>query len=256
MVLKEQHERVRVLRLANPPGNVLNKSLLQALRGEIVQAETDTEVRCLVLASAYPRYFSTGLDLSEVVSLPQARRHELFEALFGVFDALRALAKPSLAAINGSAILGGWIMAMGCDFRLLSAGTGRIALSEVRMGLSPGPALIARLREISSDPVLVKEMVLRGRTLHAEEALSGGFVDRLVPAESMDDEALKEARHLCKLPHQAYSSIKRSLWPGEEQAELKRRTLDEFHLLLAGHEAQEGILAMKEKRRPRFTGED
>lgn len=223
MVLKEQHERVWVLRLANPPGNVLNMSLLHALRGEIIQADSEKDVRCLVLASAYPRYFSTGLDLVEVVSLPLERRHEMFEALFGVYFALRALSKPSLAAMGGSAILGGWIMAMGCDFRLLSEGTGRIALCEIRMGLSPGGVLIRRLCEIASNPVLVKEMVLRGRTLHAEEALAGGFVDRLVPAEAMDEESLKEARQLCKLPSQAYASIKRSLWPSQDDEALPAR---------------------------------
>lgn len=256
MVIKEQTERVRVLRLANPPANVLNMSLLKTLRGEILQAGTDAGVDCLVLASAYPRYFSTGLDLEELLSLGRERQPELFEALFGVYHGLLAFPKPTVAALGGSAILGGWILAMGCDFRLLSEGTGRIALSEVRIGLSPGAELIARLKEISSEPNLVKEMVLRGRTLRADEALAGGFVDRLVPQETLGEEALKEARQLSRLAPRAYAAIKRGLLrraPGEAEA-LRRESLEEFQTLLSGPEAQEGIAAMREKRKPRFAG--
>lgn len=256
MVIKEQAERVRVLRLANPPANVLNMSLLRTLKGEIEHAAADPAVDALLLASAYPRYFSTGLDLEELKSLGKDRTHELFEALFGVYYALRALGKPTLAAIGGSALLGGWILAMACDFRLLSEGTGRIALSEVRMGLSPGAELVTRLREMSSSPNLVKELVLRGRTLRAEEAFSGGFVDRLVPQEKLEEEALREARQLSKLAPNAYAAIKKLLArraPGEDEA-LKSESLEEFRRLLAGPEAREGILAMQEKRRPRFAG--
>ncbi len=257
MVIKEQQGRVRILRLANPPANILTTSLLGVLKGEIELAGRDPSVRCLMLASSYPRYFSTGLDLGEVISLPPERRGEVFGALFATYHALGAFPKPTLAAIGGSAILGGWILAMACDFRLLAEGTGRIALSEIRMGLSPGSELIARLSRISSSPTLVKEMVLRGRTLRADEALVGGFVDRLVPAEALEEESLKEARHLAKLPHGAYASVKRSLWgfaPGGDV--LSPETLDEFHNLLASPEAQEGVLAMREKRRPRFSGDD
>ena len=61
MVIKEQLDRVRVLRLAHPPANVLNLRLLGALRGEIEEAAENRAVGALVLASSYPRYFSTGL---------------------------------------------------------------------------------------------------------------------------------------------------------------------------------------------------
>jgi enoyl-CoA hydratase/carnithine racemase len=254
MLNQETHGRVRVLRLANPPANVLAVALLKRLKTEIAAAAADDGVRCLMLASAYPRYFSTGLDLGEMLALPPERRGEVFGELFAVYHDLLAFPKPTLAAINGSAILGGWILAMGCDFRFLSEGTGRIALSEVRMGLSPGTELVERLSRLSSSPTLVKELVLKGKTLRADEALAGGFVDRLVPQEALEEEALKEARQLCKLPLTAYASVKRSL-NGTNRG-LSEATLAEFGRLLAGPEAEEGVLAMREKRRPRFAGAD
>lgn len=256
MVIKEQLERVRVLRLANPPANVLNLRLLETLRHEIDEAASDAGVRALVLASSYPRYFSAGLDLEELTALPRDKQSGHFLALLDVYRRLRALPKPSVAAIGGSALLGGWILAMACDFRLLTE-DGKISLSEVRFGLSPSPALVARMREISSSPALVKEMVLKGRTLRADEAAAGGFVDRLVKAEALQEEALREARQLSKQSLPAYAAVKRALSrrsPGDEEA-LWRESVAEFETLFATAEAREGVAAMRDKRRPRFAEE-
>ncbi len=255
MICVEQAERVRVLRLANPPANVLSLRMLEALRRETDAAIADPGTRCLVLASAIPRYFSTGLDLAEMTSLPAERRTEHFASMIAGYRALRAAPKPTLAAIGGSAILGGWILAMGCDFRLL-ADDGRIALSEIRAGITPTAALASRLLEISSRPDLARDMVLRGRTLRAEEALAGAFVDRLVPAGSLEAEAMKEARSLCRLPPRAYAAVKRALWgrpPAAEEA-LWRESREDIEDVLASSEAQEGIAALRDKRRPRWEG--
>jgi len=256
MVIKEQLERVRILRLANPPANVLNLRLLATLRGEIDDAAADPQVRALVLTSAYPRYFSTGLDLAELTAQAGDNQSEHFLTLLDLFRRLRAVSKPTVAAIGGSALLGGWILAMACDFRLLSE-DGRISLSEIRFGLSPTATLVQRLREISSRPSLVKEMVLKGRTLRGEEALAGGFVDRLVPPAQLQEEALREARLLSKGSLPAYAAVKRALWrraPGDEEAIL-RESREDFEALFATAEAKEGIAAMRDKRRPRFAGE-
>src|SRR5438874_269004 len=148
MVIKEQLERVRVLRLANPPANVLNRRLLETLKQEVGEAAADPAVRALVLTSSYPRYFSTGLDLEELTSQPKDKQSEHFLLLLDLHKALRTCPKPTLAAIGGSALLGGWILAMACDFRIMSD-DGRISLNEIRIGMSPSAALITRLREIS-----------------------------------------------------------------------------------------------------------
>lgn len=257
MLLKEQEGRVLVLRMANPPANLLTLGLLEALRGEVARAAADSSVGVLMLASAYPKYFSAGLDLAEQSALPEEKRGEPFQALLSLYRELRAFPKPTVAALSGGAVLGGWILALACDHRLLSEGTGKIALSEVRMGLSPGGVLVSRMLEIAASPSLVKEMVLRGKTLRAEEALAGGFVDRLVAPEALGAEALKEAKALARLPRGAYAAVKGALSrrpPGDEDA-LWKETMHEFKSLLAGDEAREGIAAMREKRRPKWDAE-
>lgn len=251
MILKEDADGVRVLRLAHPPSNVLTLGLLQTLRGEIEAAGADGSVRCLVIASAYARYFSSGLDLEELAGLPPERRSEPFLRLLETYRLLRELPKPTVACIGGSAILGGWILAMGCDIRFLSL-SGKIALSEVRYGLSPTRILVERLLEIASSPSLAKEMALRGRTLRADEAFAGGFVDQLVEDEALYDESLREARSLSRQAPAAYASVKRALGHRSLDETLWSESLAEFKQLFGSAEAQEGVLALREKRRPRF----
>lgn len=242
------------MRLANPPSNNLTLSLLETLREELSQAREDSSVRCLVLASAYPRYFSTGLDPQEIKALPEGRRFEPFLSLLEAYRQILEFPKPTLAVLSGSAVLGGWILAMACDFRLMGREHGKISLSEIRFGLSPTACLIQRMREISSSPFLVKEMVLKGKALRAEQALEGNFVDALAPGETLDAQALSEARRLASAPLPAYLSVKKALQgpsaPGF--AALWQDSLRDFERIVETAEAREGIAAMVEKRRPRW----
>lgn len=256
MLIKEIEGATLVLQMAHPPSNTLSLGLLTTLAKELSAAARDPSVKAVVLASAYPRYFSVGLDLQEMVSLPSERRGEHLRVLLGAHRVLRELPKPTVAAIGGSAILGGWILALGCDYRLLSAGTGKIALSEIRIGMSPTSVLVSRMLEIAASPAYVKEMVLRGKTLRAEEALAAGLVDALIPAESLKTEALALAKSLSRQPPLAYAAVKRALSrrPAGDEEALWREGLSEFENLFAGPEAAEGIAAMIEKRRPRWDG--
>lgn len=253
MISAEDLGPVRVITIARPPANVLSLELLGRLQDAVEKAAEDRGARALVIASSIPRYFSTGLDLEEMLALPAERREEPFRALLGVYRALLGLPKPSVAAIGGSAILGGWVLAMACDWRLLSS-DGRIALSEIRLGLSPTSALIGRLKAISSSPSLVKELVLRGRTLRAEEALAGGFVDAVKSPEALGEEAVGLARSLAKQAPHAYASVKRALAGADQGADSWEPSLREFRGLFADPLTQEGIAAMREKRRPRWEG--
>ena len=153
---------VRVITLTRAPGNTLGLDVLAALRTEVSGAAGEPRVRAIVLASGLPKYFSSGLDLNEIMALPEEKRPLAFEALLACYRALLEAPKPVVGALSGTAILGGWIIAMGCDWRVLAAESGKIALSEIRLGLTPTPALVTRLAALSLDPRVVKEMVLRG----------------------------------------------------------------------------------------------
>ena len=245
---------VRVLTLSNPPGNTLSLETLKAIRAAADEAAASPAVRALVLESSVEGYFSSGLDLNGLMDLPETRRQEPFEALIGAYRALLSCPKPTVAALSGSAILGGWIIAMGCDWRLLGAGA-KVALSEVRAGLTPTSGLIARLSSLSSDPRLVKEMVLRGKSVGAQDALAAALVDEVLPEAEVRAAALSLARRLAKSPPRAYAVIKRALNAQAADEALWTASLREFDEIFAGAEAQEGVSALRAKRRPRWEGQ-
>ena len=244
---------VRVLTLSRPPGNALNLAMLSSLREAAESAASDARVRALVVESSVDGYFSSGIDLEELMDLPEAGRAAPFEALLAAYRALLACPKPTVAAISGTAFLGGWIIAMACDWRLLAAGS-KIALSEIRAGLTPTSGLIARLSALSSDPRAVKEMVLRGKPLSAADALSASLVDELLPAAEVAPAALALARRAAKSAPGAFADIKRALNAAASDEALWRRSLQEFSLTFARAEAQEGVAALRAKRRPRWEG--
>ena len=243
---------VRVITLTRAPGNTLGLGVLAKLWAEIDLAATEPRVRAVVLASGLPKYFSSGLDLNEIMALPENKRPQAFEALLQCYRALLCAPKPVVGALSGAAILGGWIIAMGCDWRVMAEESGKAALSEIRLGLTPTPALVTRLSALANDQRVVKEMVLRGKTLRAAEALSSGLVDEVVPEAEVLERALALAKRLAKSAPAAFASLKKGLNAPFLDEELWRRSLSEFGILIAGPEARDGMEAMRAKRRPRW----
>lgn len=243
---------VRVLTLTRAPGNTLALAVLASLRAEIDRAAGDPRVRAVVLASGLPKYFSSGLDLQEIMALPEEKRPQAFESLLHCYRALLAAPKPVVASLSGAAILGGWIIAMGCDWRVMAEESGKAALSEIRLGLTPTPALVTRLSALAVDQRVVKDMVLRGQTLRAAEALAAGLVDEIVPEAQVFERSLALAKRLAKSAPAAFASLKKGLNAPFLSEELWTRSLSEFNILIAGTEAREGMAAMRDKRRPRW----
>jgi enoyl-CoA hydratase/carnithine racemase len=243
---------VRLVVLTRPPGNTLSLEILAGLREQVSRAAGDSKVRALVLASGLPKYFSSGLDIGQIMSLPESRHPEAFTALLALYKDLLACPKPVVGSLSGAAILGGWIIAMGCDWRIMAEESGKAALSEIRLGLSPSPALVTRLSALANDQRTVKEMVLRGKTLRAPEALAAGLVDELAPEAQTLDRSLALAKKLSKSAPAAFASIKKGLNAPFLAEELWSRSLSEFNILISGAEAREGMAAMRDKRRPRW----
>lgn len=241
--------KVRVLLLRREPGNAV---LAEDLRQLAAEVEGLGEARALVLGSSLPRYFCSGLALEPIVAARPEERHETFVALLTAYRALLACPRPVVGALSGSATVGGWIIAMGCDWRVLAEDTGKISLSEIRLGLTPSPVLIARLAALSKDPRVVKEMVLRGAPLRAPQALEAGLVDELAPEAEVLPRALELARRLARSAPGAFAAVKRGLNAPFLDAAPWRESLEEFKAVVAGAEGAEGLRAMAEKRRPRW----
>lgn len=240
--------KVRLLLLGKPPGNTLLKADLD----ELAAAVRDAGPRAFVVGSTLPRYFSSGLDLAPVLAAGPSARHETFEALLGAYRALLECPRPVVGALSGAALLGGWILAMACDFRVLAADSGKVALSEVRLGLTPTRLLVSRLSALCKDPRVVKELVLRGSTIRAQEALDAGLADELAPESDVLARAVELAKRLARSAPGAYASVKGALNAPFLDGALWRASLEEFKSVITSAEGSEGLAAMSEKRRPRW----
>jgi enoyl-CoA hydratase/carnithine racemase len=113
---------------------------------------------------------------------------------------------------------------------------------------------VGRLSALAADPRVVKEMVLRGKTVGAEAALAAGLLDEVRPEAEVRPAARALAAKLAKSPPRAFASIKRTLNAAAADEGLRRRALSEFGEVFAGEEAHEGVAALREKRRPRWEG--
>jgi enoyl-CoA hydratase/carnithine racemase len=164
-----REDGVAVLRIDRPPMNALSLGLLHEL----------TEV-------AGERAFAAGFEISEFGDADRARL--VTDTFRTAFDAVAAIPRPVIAAVNGFALGGGLELAMACDLRI-AGDNARVGQPEVLLGLVPGAGGTQRLPRLVG-PARAKELVWSGRQVRADEAERIGLVDRVVPAAELHDAAL------------------------------------------------------------------
>ncbi|WOE81067.1 3-hydroxyacyl-CoA dehydrogenase NAD-binding domain-containing protein [Pseudomonas protegens] len=181
------HGNILVLTLNNPPVNALGVEIRRGLLAAIDSASDNPAVEAILLVGA-GRHFCGGADIREFGQTPQA------PALPEVIKRIEDSSKPVLAAIQGVALGGGLEVALAAHYRLATS-SARLGLPEVLLGLLPGAGGTQRLpRLIGAKAAL--ELMLSGRHLSAEEALSLGLVDRLGDSDDALTEGLTYIRQL------------------------------------------------------------
>jgi enoyl-CoA hydratase/carnithine racemase len=186
LVLREDRDDgVVLLRLNRPPLNPLSQALLGELADHAAALRADPAVKAVVVAGS-EKALAAGADITEFGSQDEARR---IEAQFrAAFDGLGAIPRPVIAAIRGFALGGGMELALACDLRV-AADSARLGQPEILLGIIPGAGGTQRLPRLVG-PARAKELVWTGRQVRAEEALAIGLVDRVVPAEEVETNAL------------------------------------------------------------------
>jgi enoyl-CoA hydratase/carnithine racemase len=229
--------------------NALNQELRQALKGGFERFSADTDAAVLILTGAGDRAFCAGGDLREMADtqlkvpppdfVPQPGR---------TID----IPKPIIAAVNGAAYGGGFLLAQSCDL-CIAADHARFAISEARWGrgspwAAPLPYLIP--------PRVAMELLVTGRPIDAQRAYQVGLVNAVVPAAELRAAAQEMAASIvanAPLSVQAgkelvYSVIGRTradAWDGAEEL---------YRPVYLSHDAMEGPMAFSERRPPRWSG--
>lgn len=232
--------------------NALNADVIDALTAAAVDAETDADLRAIVLTGE-GKAFVAGADIAAMSSLTPAQA-EAFAAKGQAMGArFEALPVPIIAAVNGFALGGGCELAMSCDI-ILAGARAKFGQPEVNLGVIPGFGGTQRLvRRIGTTRAL--ELCLTGRFIGADEAVSIGLAARKVEGDVVE-EALALARTIASKGPLAVRYVKRAVHENAD-ADLNTGLAAErslFALCFATEDQSEGMAAFLEKRAANFTG--
>jgi len=201
---------VAVIALDNPPVNALSHAVRQHLVNELTKAESDPAVTAVVLIGS-DEFFSGGADVKEFNS-PQASAEPSLDNMIRRFE---RSPKPTIAAISGTCLGGGFELALGCQFRVAKE-SARVGLPEVKIGLIPGAGGTQRLPRVVGLEIAVN-MIVGGEPVRAADLAQTPLFDRVVP----DNELLAAAQAFAaevvaqKLPPRRISEM-RVKYPNHE----------------------------------------
>jgi 3-hydroxyacyl-CoA dehydrogenase len=179
---------VAVVTADNPPVNALKHEVRVGLTEALVQARDDGAVTAIVIACA-GRTFFAGADITEFGKPPQA------PSLHDVIAAIEAMPKPVVAALHGTALGGGFELALACHFRVAVSGA-RVGLPEVKLGLLPGAGGTQRLPRLVG-PEKALQMIVSGEPIGAAEASDDGIIDEIVEGD-LTEAAIDFARRIVR----------------------------------------------------------
>lgn len=245
----ETEGSIAVVRLNRPDRlNALNRQLQDELGEAFATAEAASDVRVLILTGT-GRAFSVGADIEELETTAEGAARQLQGSL-ACLSSPERLRKPVIAAVNGYALGGGFELALACDI-VVASDRAVFSVPEPTLGVVPGFAMQRLPRLVGV--MRAREILLTALRLSAREAREYGLVSRVAPHDELMDQARSVAMGMTELAPLALellkAAINRNLLPSDlEFAERANAWL------FATRDAQEGIRAFREKRKPKFGG--
>jgi enoyl-CoA hydratase/carnithine racemase len=240
---------VAYVTLDNPPANSYDLDVMRKFAAD-VDAAIGSGARAVIVNSASEKFFSAGADVKKFLDGDVEANMEMIRTSQAAFRRMAAAEQVFVAHINGHALGGGLEIALACDVRLAAPGAYKLGTPEVTLGLLPGNGGTQRLARLLG-PSRAMDLLLTGRTFSPEEALQWGLVAALVDA----DGAREYAERLAAGPQLAIAAIKRCVHEGgqlplDEGLALEARLVEQ---LFRSEDANEGLTAFVEKRRPQFA---
>ncbi len=257
-ILTSETEGILTIRLNRPEKlNAFIGHMRRDLAEALEHAGSDRAIRVVIITGA-GRAFCAGGDVAFMAELMQRRDSEEFARILGagrrVITAIRHMAKPVIAAVNGPASGAGANLAFACDLRIASTAAS-FTQSFVKVGLHPdwgGTFFLPRL----VTPNKACELFFLGETIDAAEALRLSIVNQVVTPEELEVATMQMAERLRLAPPIALAAAKQAVYSSEaaDLEEMLRYETEAQLRCFESDDGQEGVHAFLEKREPHFTG--
>lgn len=251
-ILYEKSGGIGTITLNRPESmNALNSTLMEELAHVFSEISTDNDVK-VVIITGQEQCFAAGADITEVANINTPDDAYNFSRAADVIRKLEDFDKPIIAAVSGVALGGGCELALACDLRI-AAENAIFGLPEIKLGVLPGAGGTQRLPRLVG-AANAKELLYTGDFINATEAYRIGLVNKIVPVETLRDEAKAMAKKIANRPGIALKMIKIAV-NGGLSMDLKSAMAYEarcFEILFATEDRKEGMKAFIEKRKPAF----
>jgi enoyl-CoA hydratase/carnithine racemase len=252
-VERERRGNVEILTINRPEArNAINGEVAQGLSDAFDQLAVDHDCWVVVLTGAGDKSFSAGMDLKAFAAGEGASIMGASGGFAGI--AQRDFPKPIIAAVNGTCLAGGCEIMLSCDL-VVAAEHATFGIPEVKRGLVAGAGGLFRLPK-RLPRAIAMELGLTGNPIDAQRALQIGLINRVVPADSLIDEALSLADEIAENAPLAVRWTKRMMkeaadLPDDEAWKLNAEAVT---AVFSSADAMEGPVAFAEKRKPNWQG--
>ena len=247
----ELKDGVATLTLNRAPLNVLNIEMMKEINAYFEGLLEEKSLRLLVV-QAVGKLFSAGAAVEDHIGDLAPKMIEAFHRMFRLMDQLKV---PSLAVVNGAALGGGCELALYCDM-VLATERAKFGQPEIQVGVFPPIAALVMPRIIGRKKAM--ELVLSGDTIGAQEALSLGLVNKVVPEASLASEVNGFIERFAKLSGVVLKMAKEAVLAGlNDDMDKGLKAIEKIYVtqLMKTHDANEGLNAFLEKRKPSWKHE-
>jgi enoyl-CoA hydratase/carnithine racemase len=240
--------------LDHPPANSYDLAFMTEFANAVDEAVAGA-IRVVIVQSANPKFFSAGADIKRFLEGDVGANMDMIRVSQATFRKMAAAPQVFIAYIAGHALGGGLEITLACDIRLAAAGLYKLGLPEVTLGLLPGNGGTQRLTRLIG-PSRALELLLTGRTYSVEDAREMGLVADVYDTDEAPDKVLEYAARLAAGPALAIAAIKRCVHEGGEKSLDDGLALEAELMegLFRSKDADEGLHAFVEKRKPEFAG--
>jgi len=242
----EFKEGVAYLTLNRPPLNILNIEMMGEINSYFESLKNEPSLKLLVI-QAVGKAFSAGVDVGEHMGDLAPKMIETFHRMFRLMDALKVT---SMAIVNGSALGGGCELALYCDM-VIATEKSKFGQPEIQVGVFPPIAALIFPRMIGRKKAM--ELILLGETISAQEALTLGLINKVVPEVSLQEEVNGWIEKFKKLSGIVLKLTKEATFAGlNDDLDKGLKAIEEVYLnrLMKTHDAMEGLQAFLDKRKP------